>query len=51
MTSAQSRSNHPGGVTAGFCDGSCHFISNTIDELNWCRLQSKDDTQLLTFSF
>jgi len=24
-------SNHPGGVNGLFCDGSCHFISETID--------------------
>jgi len=51
MTSAMSRSNHPGGVNVCTCDGSCHFISNTIDELNWCRLQTKNDGQIVTYGF
>ena len=51
MTSAMSRSMHPGGVNVGLCDGSVHFISNDIDELNWCRLQSKSDGQAVTTNF
>jgi prepilin-type processing-associated H-X9-DG protein len=29
------RSRHPGGVNAGFADGSNHFISDAIDPAVW----------------
>jgi prepilin-type N-terminal cleavage/methylation domain-containing protein/prepilin-type processing-associated H-X9-DG protein len=29
------RSRHPGGVNCGFCDGSTHFIFNSIDQKTW----------------
>jgi len=29
------RSRHPGGVNACFCDGSVHFISETIERTTW----------------
>jgi prepilin-type N-terminal cleavage/methylation domain-containing protein/prepilin-type processing-associated H-X9-DG protein len=48
MTSAQSRSLHAGGVNTAMCDGSVQFISNYIDEVNWCRLSSKGDGQIIT---
>ena len=48
MTSAQSRSLHAGGVNTAMCDGSVQFISNYIDEVNWCRLSSKSDGQVIT---
>jgi prepilin-type N-terminal cleavage/methylation domain-containing protein len=51
MTSCQSRSLHLAGVNVAFMDGSCHFISNTIDELSWCRLMCKDDTQTVTYDY
>ncbi len=37
---AGSRSRHPGGVNAGFGDGSVHFIKDTIDERVWVGLNS-----------
>jgi prepilin-type N-terminal cleavage/methylation domain-containing protein/prepilin-type processing-associated H-X9-DG protein len=51
MTSAQSRSLHLGGVNVAMMDGSCHFISNAIDELSWCRLCDKDDQQSITYDY
>ena len=51
MTSSMSRSLHPGGVNVVMCDGSVHFIANTIDELNWCRLQSRCDGQIVTYAY
>ena len=32
---ASPRSRHPGGVNAVFCDGSVHFIQNSIDTTTW----------------
>jgi prepilin-type N-terminal cleavage/methylation domain-containing protein/prepilin-type processing-associated H-X9-DG protein len=51
MTSCQSRSLHQGGVNVVMVDGSCHFISNSIDELNWCRLISKADGETITYDY
>jgi len=48
MTSAMSRSLHAGGVNVVMCDGSVHFISNNIDERNWCVMSSKADGQIVT---
>jgi prepilin-type N-terminal cleavage/methylation domain-containing protein/prepilin-type processing-associated H-X9-DG protein len=49
MTSAMSRSMHTGlGVNVGFADGSVHYIHNSITELDWCRLLSKADGQIIT---
>ena len=47
MTSGMSRSLHSGGVNVCFADGSVHFIKNSISELNWCRLLSKSDGQII----
>ena len=37
-----------GGVNCCMADGSVRFISNYIDEVNWCRLISKADGQIVT---
>ncbi|MCC9605265.1 DUF1559 domain-containing protein [Blastopirellula sp. JC732] len=41
------RSLHPGGVNAGFGDGSVHFIANTVDLVTFQRLGSCNDGQVL----
>ncbi len=43
MTSAMSRSLHPGGVNTCFADGSVHFIKDSITEYTWGLLLSKAD--------
>jgi prepilin-type N-terminal cleavage/methylation domain-containing protein/prepilin-type processing-associated H-X9-DG protein len=48
MTSAIPRSLHTGGVVnIAFADGSVHSIQPSIDELDWCRLCSKADGQVI----
>jgi len=42
---ATARSRHPGGVNAGFCDGSVRFISNSIDQRSWWLLNASQDGQ------
>ena len=37
------RSYHPGGVNAGYCDGSVHFISETVDLVTYQRVGSRND--------
>ncbi len=40
---AQARSNHRGGVTVTFCDGSVRFITDFIDQSVWFQLLSSND--------
>jgi prepilin-type N-terminal cleavage/methylation domain-containing protein/prepilin-type processing-associated H-X9-DG protein len=47
MNSGMARSMHPNGVNAGFADGSVKFITNSVDRLTWCLLQSKNDGQVI----
>ncbi len=42
-----SRSQHPGGVNVVLCDGSVHFISNSIDLTTWRNLGSSRDNEVL----
>jgi prepilin-type N-terminal cleavage/methylation domain-containing protein/prepilin-type processing-associated H-X9-DG protein len=51
MTSAQSRSMHAGGVNVVMCDGSVQFIGNNVDQLNWIRMMSKSDGQVVNLQF
>jgi prepilin-type processing-associated H-X9-DG protein len=44
----QSRSMHPGGVNVAFCDGSVHFIKNTISQRIWYALLCKMDGTVLS---
>jgi prepilin-type N-terminal cleavage/methylation domain-containing protein/prepilin-type processing-associated H-X9-DG protein len=49
MTSAMSRSLHTGGgVNVCLADGSVRMIQSSITELDWCRLLSKSDGQIIT---
>jgi prepilin-type N-terminal cleavage/methylation domain-containing protein/prepilin-type processing-associated H-X9-DG protein len=48
MTSAQSRSLHPGGVNICMGDGSVRFLKNSIDQVTWCELISKADGNVIT---
>jgi prepilin-type N-terminal cleavage/methylation domain-containing protein/prepilin-type processing-associated H-X9-DG protein len=40
------RSRHPGGVQACFCDGSCSFISDTIDRKTWRAIGSAHGSEV-----
>ena len=40
---AQARSRHPGGVNVCFCDGSVHFIANTVTQDVWFYINARDD--------
>jgi prepilin-type N-terminal cleavage/methylation domain-containing protein/prepilin-type processing-associated H-X9-DG protein len=42
-TSGMARSLHTGGVNACFCDGSVHFIRDSISQVTWGLLNSKND--------
>jgi prepilin-type N-terminal cleavage/methylation domain-containing protein/prepilin-type processing-associated H-X9-DG protein len=44
----QSRSMHPGGVNVAFCDGSVHFIKDTIAQRIWYALLCKVDGTVLS---
>jgi prepilin-type processing-associated H-X9-DG protein len=41
----------PGGVQSAFFDGHVQFISKSISQLTWARLQSIDDGQTIDESY
>jgi prepilin-type N-terminal cleavage/methylation domain-containing protein/prepilin-type processing-associated H-X9-DG protein len=41
-------SNHPGGVNIGFCDGSVHFIKNTVNYQTWWALGSRNLSEIVS---
>ena len=43
-------SNHPGGVNIGFCDGSVHFVKNTINLQTWWALGSRNLGEIIDAS-
>jgi prepilin-type N-terminal cleavage/methylation domain-containing protein len=47
MTSAMSRSLHPGGVNCCNADGSVRFVRDSVSQITWVRLLSKADGQVL----
>jgi len=44
---AQARSKHAGGVNACFCDGSVRYIPNSINQVVWFLVNSRDDGQAI----
>jgi prepilin-type processing-associated H-X9-DG protein len=41
-------SNHPGGVNVLFCDGSVHFIKDSIDVQTWWALGTRNQGEILS---
>ncbi|MBN2294554.1 MAG: DUF1559 domain-containing protein [Pirellulales bacterium] len=48
---ATSRSRHPGGVNALFCDGSVHFMRDDVDSVTWRSLGWIADGLVVTTDF
>jgi prepilin-type N-terminal cleavage/methylation domain-containing protein/prepilin-type processing-associated H-X9-DG protein len=42
------RSNHPGGVNAGLCDGSVRFVKETVNLANWRAVSTKDGGEVVS---
>lgn len=40
-------SYHPGGAQFSFCDGSVHFVSNSVDVGTYCNMHDRRDGQVL----
>ncbi len=51
LTELAFKSLHPGGAHFLFGDGSVHFLSESIDHLNYQRLGGKADEQVVTVEF
>lgn len=45
------RSRHPGGVIVGMCDGSAHFVLNTVSLKTWQALGSRNGGEALDASW
>ena len=45
------RSRHPGGVNALLCDGSVHFIQDSINSVTWQNLAWIDDGNIIDADF
>ncbi len=45
------KSRHAGGVNFVFCDGSVHFLSESIDYTNYQRLGARSDSESVTEAF
>jgi prepilin-type processing-associated H-X9-DG protein len=41
-------SNHPGGVNVAFCDGSVHFIKDSINVQSWWALGTRNQGEILS---
>jgi prepilin-type N-terminal cleavage/methylation domain-containing protein/prepilin-type processing-associated H-X9-DG protein len=39
-------SNHPGGVNAGFCDGSVHFVKDSVSVQTWWALGTRNNGEI-----
>ena len=44
-------SRHPGGVNVAFCDGSVHFIPNTIDLTIWRAMGSRNGGETFSYDY
>ncbi|MGP0068324.1 MAG: DUF1559 domain-containing protein [Isosphaeraceae bacterium] len=41
-------SNHPGGINVGFCDGSVHFVKDTINVQTWWALGTRNGGEVVS---
>jgi prepilin-type N-terminal cleavage/methylation domain-containing protein/prepilin-type processing-associated H-X9-DG protein len=48
---ATARSWHTGGVNAAFCDGSVHFIQNSVAQTIWFNMNSRNDGLTWNYSY
>jgi prepilin-type processing-associated H-X9-DG protein len=39
---------HPGGVNAGFCDGSVRFVKDSVNLVNWRAASTKDGGEVIS---
>ena len=42
------RSRHPGGVNCGYCDGSTHFITDSINQTVWHAMWTRDGGEIIS---